>query len=92
MIEEPEEKIKHLDREFDFDDYFDLSDELWVYDFGPPVPALTLADFEEDHVTGVFLWAKANGAPWPPFLPWAEEKYLRDTELEDRKARMGEQK
>lgn len=83
-----EEKIKHLDREFEFQDYFDLSDELWC--FNDQEPGLVLGDFEEDFVTGVFLWAQANGAPWPPDLPWSEDKYLRDTELEDRKRRMGE--
>ena len=33
----------------------------------------TLADLDSDAIAAAKRWADANGAPWPPYLPWAED-------------------
>jgi hypothetical protein len=67
--------------------YFNVADEIYdairarrdmkvpssAADFMAGTPGMTLADLEPSFVKSAKEWAKQNNAPWPPYLPWAEE-------------------
>lgn len=54
----------------------DLSKETTQVDFMVGSPGLTFADLEPKFVESAKAWAETHGAPWPPYLPWAEEYSL----------------
>lgn len=56
----------------------DLGRETAEADFMAGSPGLTLADLQKEYVAAAKEWADANGAPWPPYLPWAEERRLQE--------------
>lgn len=62
----------------------DLTKESTAADFMAGSPGCTLADLESKYVQAARLWAEANGAPWPPYLPWAEEYSLAHPEARER--------
>ena len=55
----------------------DLDVETTAADFMVGTPGCTFADLEREFVEAAHRWAEQNGAPWPPYLPWAEE-YAND--------------
>lgn len=75
----------------DFETYFGVADEIYpaivakrdlnkettTADFMTGIsPGCSLADLEPRYVAAAKAWADQNNAPWPPYLPWAEEYSL----------------
>jgi hypothetical protein len=75
----------------DFQTYFNVADEIYETlrkkmdqtksGFSIWEAGLTLADLDKGFVKGAKRWADEHGAPWPPYLPWAEEYALDHREL-----------
>lgn len=57
-----------------FHAYFNVADEMSA----GLLPGLLLEDLSEEIVNQAFESAKENALPWPPYLPEAEEFYLRN--------------
>lgn len=74
--------------------YFGVADEIYdsivkkqdqTKPFGDiHTDGLTLADLEDGYVAKAKEWADTNNAPWPPYLPWAEEYSLAHPEARER--------
>lgn len=68
----------------EFQAYFDVADEIYLTmedglpqdKPGPLDRGCTLYDLDQDFIDEAKAWADQNGAPWPPYLPWAEETQL----------------